>query len=282
MEWVLPETLNQFGSIQDIIFIRQEPKKYKLSDSHLALDMPILFNFEKRQVLLWLLEFQEEKYKFSIYRLLHYTTDMKELFPDALLIPTVLFTDRVKWRKDVDKELHSSFNNRTFLHFEYVKIKLFDYNARDYYNSNNPLVRILLPKMNYRPEERGRVIREAYKGLYQLTNLALFEKYTDFIDVYAEINEDERESLYNELIEHKETVMLAQYIRDKGVRQGVQQGVRQSVLENLEVRFESVPGTVAKKINSINNLAILKTLLRKSILTDSPDQFIQIMNEYSE
>ncbi|MDM8539264.1 hypothetical protein QUF70_21120, partial [Desulfobacterales bacterium HSG17] len=40
LEWVLPETLNQFGSIQDIIFIRQEPKKYKLSDSHLALDMP--------------------------------------------------------------------------------------------------------------------------------------------------------------------------------------------------------------------------------------------------
>ena len=72
--------------------------------------------------------------------------------------------------------------------------------------------------------------------------------------------------------------MLAQYIRDKGV----QQGVRQSVLENLEVRFESVPGAVAKRINSINNLAILKTLLRKSILTDSPEQFIQIMDEYSE
>ncbi|MDM8536278.1 hypothetical protein QUF70_05955 [Desulfobacterales bacterium HSG17] len=245
LEWILPDILQKFGNIQDIIFIRQEPKKYKLSDSHLALDMPILFNFEKRQVLLWLVEFQEEKYKFSIYRLLHYTTDMKEVFPNALLIPTVLFTDRIKWRKDVDKELHSSFNNRTFLHFEYIKIKLFDYNARDYYNSNNPIVRILLPKMNYRPEERGRVIREAYKGLYQLTNSALFEKYTDFIDVYAEISEDERERLYHELIEHKETVMLAQYIRDKGIHQGIHQGEMGLLCKQFSRKFHIAPEMLA-------------------------------------
>jgi len=72
----------------------------------------------------------------------------------------------------------------------------------------------------YTPEERETVIREAYKGLYQLANTALFEKYTEFIDIYAEIREDERESLCNELIEHKETAMLAQYIKDKGVQQG--------------------------------------------------------------
>lgn len=48
----------------------------------------------------------------------------------------------------------------------------------------------------------------------------MFEKYTEFIDIYAEIREDERESLCNELIEHKETAMLAQYIKDKGVQQG--------------------------------------------------------------
>jgi len=30
-----------------------------------------------------------------------------------------------------------------FLYFEYVFFKLFDFNARDYYNINNPVVKIL-------------------------------------------------------------------------------------------------------------------------------------------
>jgi len=39
------------------------------AESHLALDMPILFTFEKHELLLWLVEFQEDKSKFSIYKL---------------------------------------------------------------------------------------------------------------------------------------------------------------------------------------------------------------------
>ena len=91
--------------------------------------------------------------KFSIYKLLHYTTDLMEAYPHAEVIPTVLFTDRTKWRKDVIRKLETKLNNRLFLHFEYQFFKLFDFNAQDYYNINNPVVKILLPKMNYK--ERG-------------------------------------------------------------------------------------------------------------------------------
>ena len=214
--------------------------------------MPILFIFEHRQVLLWLVEFQEDKNKFSIYKLLRYTTDMKEACPEALVIPTVLFTDRKRWRKDVLRELDSSFNNRIFLHFEYILIKLFDFNARDYYHSNNPLVRILLPKMNYAPKERGKLIREAYKGLYQLTSPALFEKYTEFIDMYAEIREDEREILYQELIEHKETAMLAQYIKEQGVQQGVQLGEMNLLCKQFSRKFRLSPELLAARLKHLN------------------------------
>lgn len=70
--------------------------------------------------------------------------------PQALVIPTVLFTDRTKWRKDVVRKLETKLNDRLFLHFEYLFFKLFDFNARDYYNIKNPVVKILLPKMNYK------------------------------------------------------------------------------------------------------------------------------------
>ncbi len=75
-----PAALERWGKVLDIEFVRQEPGKHKLTDPGLELDMPILFAFEK-QVVLWLIEFQEEKSRFSIYKLLHYTTDMMESYP---------------------------------------------------------------------------------------------------------------------------------------------------------------------------------------------------------
>ncbi len=101
LEWILPETLQKWGAVQQIEFLRQEPKKHRLSEAHLSLDMPILFSFERQQLLLWLVEFQEDKSKFSLYKLLRYTSNLMEAHPLALVIPTVLFTDRRRWRKDV-------------------------------------------------------------------------------------------------------------------------------------------------------------------------------------
>ncbi len=143
---------------------------------------------------------------------------------------TVLFTDRIKWRKTVLLELHTQINDRLFLHFEYVFHKLFDLNARDYYNMDNPVVKILLPKMKYEKHERIEVIRQAYKGLFQLATRGLFDKYVDFIDVYSEISDQEQQQLYETIIQHKETAMLAQYIREKGRKEGMEKGMEKTVM----------------------------------------------------
>jgi len=192
LAWLAPDALKSFGPLQGLEFVRQEPRKHSLKDSHLSLDMPILFNFEMGQVMLWLVEFQEDKARFSIHKLLRYATDLTEAYPHATLIPTVLFTRRQKWRKDVMRELDSRVGKRVYLHFEYQLVRLFDFNARDYYKSNNPVVKILMPKMNYTPEERPEVIRQAYWGLYQLVTPMLFDKYVYFIDVYAEVRRGTR------------------------------------------------------------------------------------------
>lgn len=229
LAWILPQILESWGTIKQIEFLRQEPKKRKLADRHLILDMPILFSFERGKVLLWLVEFQEDKSKFSIYKLLRYTTDLMEAHPDALVIPTVLFSDRTVWKKDVLRQLEAKFQERIFLHFEYVFIKLFDFHARDYYHNSNPVVKILLPKMNYDPHERWEVIRQAYIGLFQFATPMLFEKYADFIDVYAEVREEEREQLHQEIFEDQEKPMISikQLLKEEGLQQGLQQGVHQ-------------------------------------------------------
>ncbi len=241
-------------------FVRQEPKKRNLSDRGLVLDLPILFTFGKRQLLLWLVEFQEDTTKFSIYKLLRYTTDLIEGYPKASVIPAVLFADRKKWRKSVLRQLETKLNDRLFLHFEYVFVKLFDFKARDYYNIDNPVVKILLPKMDYAPEERHEVIRRAYAGLYRLASAVLFDKYVDFIDLYARIDPTEREKLYREFSEKEDTAMLAQYIKDKGRQEGRKESLF-SIVRNA--KKQGLSEETISKIVGLDADAIKKILNRE-------------------
>jgi hypothetical protein len=284
LEWLFPQAQENWGPVRNIEFVRQEPKKRKLSDPSLVLDLPILFTFDDHQLLLWLVEFQEDKAPFSIHKLLRYTTDLMEAYPKAMVIPTVLFTDRKKWRKPVLQQLETQFNDRLFLHFEYLFFKLFDFKAREYYNVDNPVVKILLPKMSYERNERIEVIRRAYVGLYQLAPTTLFNKYIDFIDVYAKINPEERDALYQEIVEHQETAMLAQFIREKGKQEGLlqgkqeglQQGMLQTskayIIEVLELRFGKVSDDIIHQIQQINDPDKLKNLLRKAIQLKKMDR----------
>lgn len=284
LDWFFPQAEESWDKIRDVEFLRQEPKKHNLSDPSLELDMPILFHFENQQLLLWLVEFQEDKTKFSIHKLLRYTADLMESHPNALVIPTVLFTDMKKWRKTVDLKLHTQINDRLFLHFEYVIHKLFDLNARDYYNIDNPVVKILLPKMSYKKEDRIEVIRQAYSGLFQLVSSGLFDKYVDYIDTYAEIGKQEQQKLYDEIVQHKETEMLSQYIKEKGIQQGIQQGIKQGIqqgiskkakediIEILELRFGKIPLEIIEKINQTDDPAMLKNFLKQGIQVKNLDQ----------
>ena len=272
LEWLFPQAQENWGQVRNIEFVRQEPKKRKLSDPSLVLDLPILFSFDDHQLLLWLVEFQEDKARFSIHKLLRYTTDLMEAYPKALVIPTVLFTDRKKWRKPVLQQLETRLNDRLFLHFEYLFIKLFDFKAREYYNVNNPVVKILLPKMNYEKNERIEVIRQAYVGLYQFASSVLFHKYVDFIDVYAKINPEEQDALYREIVEHQETAMLAQYIREKGKQEGMLQTSKANIIEVLELRFGKISEDIIQQIQQVNDPKKLKNLLRKAIQLKKMDR----------
>nr|WP_232364013.1 hypothetical protein [Desulforapulum autotrophicum] len=223
------------------------------------------------------MEFQEDKSKFSIYKLLRYTTDLMETHPDALVIPTVLFTDRKKWSKAVLQQLHAQLHDRMFLHFEYVFHKLFDLNARDYYNVDNPVVKILLPKMHYKKEDRIEVIRQAYAGLFQLVSSGLFDKYVDFIDTYAEIEDQEQLNLYNEIVQHKETAMLAQYIRERGMQEGRKEERKQSLISFIrKAKQEGVSVPTIAKIVDLDVSMVNKILNNEDIdiplhLLDSAD-----------
>ncbi|MDM8515116.1 hypothetical protein QUF76_02865 [Desulfobacterales bacterium HSG16] len=257
LEWILPQARQKWGTVRHVEFVREEPKKRRLADSNLILDMPILFSFDNQQLLLWLMEFQDDKLKFSIYKLLIYTAELMEAYPKALVVPTVLFTDRKKWRKDVMRRLETRFNDKVFLQFEYLFIKLFDLNARDYYHVPNPVVKILLPKMKYTPEERWEVIRQAYIGLFQLAGPMLFDKYSDFIDIYAEVREEERCAVLGEIREHKENVMIMQMIKEEMAKEVAVEATITVLDRMLQKKYHLSPESLTDKLKGMSSELLL-------------------------
>ena len=58
------------------------------------------------------------------------------------------------------------------------------------------------------------------------------EKYTDFIDVYAQVQPEEQEAICADIMEHDETAMLTQYIKNLGRDEGRVEG-RQAIIQRL-------------------------------------------------
>ena len=65
--------------------------------------------------------------------------------------------------------------------------------------------------------------------------------------------------------------------RSEGISEGILQGSREGVIEVLEVRFEVLPSDLIEKINQIEDLELLKTLLRQGITIGSLDEFQELL-----
>jgi len=128
--------------------------------------------------------------------------------------------------------------------------------------------------MKYEKHERIEVIRQAYKGLFQLATRGLFDKYVDFIDVYSEISDQEQKQLYESIIQHKETAMLAQYIRDKGRQEGMQKGRQKGRQEGMQKGRQE---TVIALVRNAGNKGLSEEMIAQIIDLDV-DLVKQILN----
>ena len=69
--------------------------------------------------------------------------------------------------------------------------------------------------------------------------------------------------------------------KQEGRQEGKIQTARENVIEVLEVRFGKVSNTIVEKINDINDLSVLKALLKDAIAIPSTDVFSQRLSSLS-
>lgn len=75
----------------------------------------------------------------------------------------------------------------------------------------------------------------------------------------------------------KNEVSMLEDAREEGIQQGIQQGQLQKscedVIDILQARFERVPEAIIETINSLDDLAVLKELLKKAATVSSVEEF---------
>ncbi len=120
--------------------------------------------------------------------------------------------------------------------------------------------------MAYTPQDKLLVYAQAMRGLLALEPvLEKRLKYLDFIDIYANLDDNERQ-LYSQLYPHEVTAMagfaqrFTEQGREEGRQEGIQRGEARILSAQLRLRFGDLPAALRQRIET----ADADTLLRWS------------------
>jgi len=141
-----------------IVPVRQEQLQERLGERFRELDIPLLVEWPdgRRAALLFVLEEESDPRRFSIHRLAHYCLDLAELFGTERVVPVVIF---LRAAAGLPEALRLGGDQ----------------------------------SMHYPPERRVEVYAQAVRGLTALEpDPEKRLKYLDFIDIYADLNAEER------------------------------------------------------------------------------------------
>jgi hypothetical protein len=241
-----------------ILPIREEQLKERLGERFRELDVPLLVEWPngRRAALLFVLEEETDPVRFSIHRLAHYCLDLAELCATERVVPVVIFLrpGGFPTRRVLGSE------TRRYLDFGYMACALKQIPARDHLHSSNLVARLNLPNMAYAPEDKLLVYAQAIRGLVTLEPSPEQRlKYVDFIDIYADLDDNERQ-LYTQLYPQEVTTMagFAQRFteigreegRQEGRQEGLQRGEARILTAQLRLRFGDLPAAVQQRIDS--------------------------------
>ncbi|WP_367114613.1 hypothetical protein [Thiohalocapsa sp.] len=188
-----------------IIPIREERLKERLGDRFRELDVPLLVERpnHRREAVLFVLEEETDKSKFSIHRLAHYCLDLSELFKTEQVVSVTILLPQGQR----PEELILGCDRHRYLAFRYLSCALPDLPWQDWRDSDNIVARLNPPNMHYAPSGRVLVYAPALRGLMQLVPAP--EKrliYVDFVDIYANLTDAEREQYAREYPEETKTM----------------------------------------------------------------------------
>ena len=206
-----------------IVPARQEQLKERLGDRWRELDVPLLVEWRdgRRDAVLFALEEESDRRRFSAHRLAHYCLDLAELFGTDRVVPVAIFL-RAGPRSG---PLVLGTERRRYLTFDHLALSLGELRAEDWQDSANLVARVNLPNMRI-ATDRVDIYAHAVRGLLELEpDGDRRAKYTEFIDIYAALTDNEFRRYQREHPEEGSTMAgVIHRAREEGVQQGMERG----------------------------------------------------------
>jgi hypothetical protein len=233
-----------------VLPVRQEQLQERLGERFRELDVPLLLEWPdgRREALLFVFDEETEPGRFSIHRLAHYCLELAELFATERVVPVVIFLHPGRF----PERLTLGGDRHRYLDFRYLACALFRTRAGEYFESGNLVARLNLPNMAYDPSQKVDVYAHAVRGLLELEPSPERRlKYLDFIDIYANLTDNER-ILYQQRYPTEADAMsgFADRFIEQGMQQGMQQGEARVLLRLLTSRFGELPADMVRKIET--------------------------------
>ena len=252
-----------------IIPIREEQLKERLGERFRELDVPLLVEWSdgRREAILFVLEEETDPARFSIHRLAHYCLDLAELFETERVVPVVIFL-----RGDIpQRELILGGDRHDYLTFRYLHCALATLPFDQHRDSDNLVVRLNLPNMRYAPGRRIEVYAQAVRGLADLeADPEKRLKYLDYIDIYTNLSDTERERYEREYPTEAEIMMtFTERVRQqseqigeqrgelRGERRGEQKGEARLLLRLVGLKYGEVPDDTRRRIEAADAETLL-------------------------
>lgn len=236
-----------------IVPVRQEQLQDRLGTKWRELDVPLLVEWPdgQRRSVAFLVEEETDAVRFSPRRLARYCLDLADLNETDRVVPVVVF---LRSSQPPPASLTLGTEHRRYLTFQWVACRLDQLSADDWRGTDNVVARVNLPNMRVPAGGRVAVYADATRGLLALeSDQDRRLKYLEFIDMYAELTDNERqefERMYPE--ESKAMAGGFQRARDEGMQQGIEQGRvegERAVVERLLLRrFGALPRSASERL----------------------------------
>ncbi|MEL6166273.1 MAG: transposase [Cyanobacteria bacterium J06628_3] len=179
------------------------------------------------------------------------------------------------------------------LSLEFPVVKLLDYESQwqTLEQTTNPFSIVVMAHLrtkatNQNPESRLqwklRLVRMLFeKGYSREEIIGLFR----FIDWLMSLPEELAADFKAELKREEEAgrmryvTSIERLAKQEGIEEGKVENARESVIEVLEARFGKIPSDALESINCINDISVLKSLLRDATTISSMEAFVELVNE---
>ena len=231
----------------EIIPARQEQLQERLGEHYRELDVPLLVTWQdgRREAILFVLEEETDRRRFSLHRLAHYCLDLADLYKMDRVVPVVIFLRDA----EAPSMLTLGSERHDYLTFDYLACKLNAMPFERWQDSDNLVARLNLPNMQCTDEQKIEVYAQAIKGLLALEpDWDKRAQYIEFIDIYAGLTDNELRRFQQQYPEANDTMAgFVQRACDEGIEQGRVEGERAVLERLLQHRFGDLsPEIVAR------------------------------------